>query len=296
MTAKAYELDGHSVEVSNPDKVLFPEDGITKSGLADYYARIAKIALPHYRDRPLTMQRFPDGIAEDGFFQKHAPEYFPDWIDRAEIAKEDGTVRHVLAHSAAALVYLADQGCITPHLGVARADRPERPDRLVFDLDPPDDDFSRVQEVAGAIRDRLDAGKITSFVQTTGSRGLHIVVALRRTAGFDPLRRFMRGFAESVARALPDLATTQQRKAQRGDRVLIDTFRTAYGQTFVAPYAVRARPGAPVATPVEWDEALSADMSPRKYNLKTIFRRLGQTEDPWHDIDDHAVDARSLAG
>lgn len=294
MTGKVYEFEGHRIEVSKPEKLLFPESGITKGDLADYYARIAKVALPHYRDRPLTMQRFPDGIAEAGFFQKHAPDYFPDWIERAEVAKEDGTVRHVLAHSAATLVYLADQGCITPHLGVARVDRPDRADRLVFDLDPSDDDFSKVQELAGAIRDELDSRKIVSFVQTTGSRGLHIVIALRRTAGFEPLRRFMRRFAESVAQANPDLATTQQRKAQRGDRVLIDTFRTAYGQTFVAPYAVRARPGAPVATPVNWDEALSAEMSPRKYDLKTIFRRLGQTDDPWRDIDNHAVDARRL--
>ncbi|NVK43875.1 MAG: ATP-dependent DNA ligase [Oceanospirillaceae bacterium] len=294
MTSEWFELDGHRVEVSKADKVLFPDDGITKGDLARYYARIARFALPHFRDRPVTMQRFPDGIAEEGFFQKHTPDYFPDWIERVDLPKEGGEVRHLLAHSAATLVYLADQSCITPHLGVTRVDRPERPDRLVFDLDPSDEDFSKVQAVAAAIRETLEDRKIVSFVQTTGSRGLHILIPLRRSADFPPLREFMRDLAAEITAAHPKLATVEQRKAKRGDRVLIDTFRTARGQTFVAPYAVRARPGAPVATPVRWDEALAADMSPRKYDLKSIFRRLGQTEDPWRDMDANRTDARRL--
>ncbi len=295
MNVAQFHLNGHTVEVSKADKVLFPRDGITKGDLARHYCRIAETALPHYRDRPLTMQRYPDGIEATGFFQKNVPNHFPDWIERVELPKQDGTVCHMLAHSAADLVFLVDQGCITPHLGVARADRPDRPDRLVFDLDPSDDDFAKVQDVAGALRDALDKRDMPSFVQTTGSRGLHVVLPLRRTADFAPLRDFMRGFAQRIADAHPDIATTEQRKAARGNRVLIDTFRTAIGQTFVAPYAVRALPGAPVATPIRWDEALSSDMSPRKYDIRSIPRRLGQIDDPWRGIDDCAIDARALA-
>ena len=295
MTTRTFTVDGHRLAVSNADKVLFPDDGITKADLAEYYRRIAKVALPHYRGRPVTMQRFPDGIAESGFFHKNAPDHFPDWIERVEVPKEGGTVRHVLVTSAATLVYLADQGCITPHLAVARADDPDKPDRLVFDLDPSDDDFAKVQTVARAVKDGLDRLDLKSFVQTTGSRGLHIVLPLDRSAVFEPLRGFVRKFAQNIADDLPDIATVEQRKAKRGDRVLIDTFRTAYGQTAVAPYAVRARPGAPVATPLRWEEALTSGMGPQKYTIANIFRRLAQMQDPWQDIDRAPADAQRLS-
>lgn len=178
---------------------------------------------------------------------------------------------------------------------MTKADRPDRPDRLIFDLDPSDDEFGKVQEVAAGLRDRLDGLDIVSFVQVTGSRGLHIVLPLRRTADFDTLRPAMRTFADTLAKAMPKIATTAQRKRDRGDRVLVDTFRTAPGQTFVAPYAVRARPGAPVATPLRWSEALAADMTPDRYRIDTIGKRLAQMEDPWADIDEAQADARTVA-
>ena len=193
------------------------------------------------------------------------------------------------------LVYLADQGCITPHLALARSKTPDHPDRLVFDLDPSDDHFGKVQETAAAVRQALKAHDLESFVTTTGSRGLHIVVPLDASAHVDALRPFARAIARQVAEACPKLATAEQRKAKRGDRVLVDTFRTAYAQTAVGPYAVRARPGAPIATPLTWDEALSSDMSAQRYTLANIFRRLGQVEDPWADIDDAPARASRLA-
>jgi len=295
MSTETVTAGGRDVEIANADKVLFPKDGITKLDLARYYAKIADTALPHYRDRPLTMQRFPDGIDEDGFFQKNAPDYFPDWIERVELPKEGGTVTHVLANEAAVLVYLAGQGCITPHLALARAGTPRKPDRMVFDLDPSDDDFGKVQEVALAVRDALGARGLPSFVATTGSRGLHVVLALDASAEVDALRPFARGIAAEVAEAHPALATTEQRKDKRGDRVLVDTFRTAYAQTAVAPYAVRARPGAPVATPLRWDEALASDMAPDRYTIASIFRRLAQTDDPWAEIGKGPLNAAALA-
>lgn len=296
MSGETIEVDGHEIELSNRDKLFFPDAGITKGDLVDYYRRIAEVALPHYRDRPLSMQRFPDGIVAEGFFQKTAPDYFPEWIETAEVAKEDGSVRHVIANSAATLVYLADQGMITPHLSLSRVDDIDSPDRLIFDLDPSDGDFAKVQAAARHVRAALDELSAPAFVQTTGSRGLHVVVPLDRSAGFDVVREAAQRIAEKMAARLPDALTVAQRKARRGSRVYLDTGRNAYGQTAVAPYGVRARPGAPVATPLDWNEALAADMSPRKYTITNIFRRLGNKEDPWRGIGEAAVSSEAFVG
>lgn len=277
-------LDGHEIELSSLDKVLFPEAGLTKGDLIAYCRRIADVALPHYRDRPLSMQRFPDGIAAEGFFQKQAPDYFPHWIERVELAKQDGTVSYVVANSAATLVYLANQGCITHHLSLARRDEPERPDRLIFDLDPTDDDFAKVQAAATSLKTLLDELDLPSFVMTTGSRGLHVAVALDRSAVFDEARAFAGDLARCLARREPGALTVEQRKNKRGDKLFLDTLRNAYGQTAVAPYAVRAIEGAPVATPLRWDEVGAGDLTARSYTIENIFRRLAQIEDPWSDI------------
>jgi bifunctional non-homologous end joining protein LigD len=294
MSGETMEIGGREIEITHPDKVMFPDAGITKFDLATYYARIAETALPHFRDLPVTMKRYPDGIDGESFFQKNAPDYFPDWIARADVPKEDGTVSHVVVEEAATLVYLAQQGCITPHIGIATVKAPRKPVRLVFDLDPSDGDFGKVQEVARALREELEGRDLPSFVKTTGSRGLHIVLSLDASVDVDDLRPFARDIAARVADRAPDLATTEQRKDKRGNRVLVDTFRTAYGQTSVAPYAVRARPGAPVATPIRWDEALSSDMTPTRYDIKAVFRRLGQTGDPWEKMHSDPIDAARL--
>lgn len=294
MSSDTVTVDGHDIALSNLDKVMFADSGLTKADLVEYYRRIGDVALAHYRDRPLTMQRFPDGIGKEGFIQKDAPDYFPDWIERAELAKEGGSVSHVVANKAATLVYLANQGCITPHIGLSRIDAIDRPDRLMFDLDPSVEDFARVQVAARGLRGLLDSLEMPSFVQVTGSRGLHVVVALDRSADFDTMRRCAARLADVLARRHPQAVTVEQRKARRGERVFVDIARNAYGQTAVAPYGVRARPGAPVATPLDWDEALAHDMSPRKYTIKNIFRRLGAKDDPWAEMDKSAIDARSV--
>lgn len=295
MTSETLTARGRDVEISSADKVLFPDDGITKLDLARYYARIADTALQHWRDRPVTLRRFPDGIGAEGFFQKNVPDYFPSWIERVELPKQDGSLIQALATEPATAVYLADQGCIELHLALARANRPRHPDRMIFDLDPSDGDFGKVQEVARAVRTALDDRGLHSFVATTGSRGLHIVLPLDASAEVDALRPFARKLAAEVADAHPGIATTEQRKAKRGDRVLVDTFRTAQGQTAIAPYSVRARPGAPVATPLRWSEAFSCDLTPDRYTIGSIFRRLGQIEDPWAEIDAAPLDALALA-
>lgn len=285
---RVIETGGREIAISHPEKVLFPDDGVTKFEMAEYYRKVSDVALRHYRDRALSMHRYPDGIDEGDFFQKNIPDHFPDWIDRATLPKEGGEVTHVVANNAATLVYLANQGCITPHLALSRIDRPEHPDRMIFDLDPSDDDFGKVQDTARHLGKLLDDLKLTSFVQTTGSRGLHLIVPLNRDADFDQVREFSHRVCHALADRHPDLMTVEQRKNKRGNRVFLDDLRNAYGQTSVAPYAVRARPGAPIATPLEWEEVDDNDLTARKYRIDNIFRRLGQRDDPWADIARHA--------
>ena len=280
------EADGRAVEVSSPDKVLFPKDGITKADLADYYARVAGTMLPHLKGRPISMLRYPDGIDGESFFQKDVPDYFPAWIRRAKVEKEGGTLEMMIAEEPAALVYLAGQACITPHVWLSRIDRPQRPDRLIFDFDPPGDDFGPVREAARRMRDLLEELGLAPFVMTTGSRGLHVTVPLDRSADFDQVRAFARDCAELLVARRPDHLTVEHRKAKRGRRVYVDTGRNAYAQTGVAPYAVRALPGAPVATPLDWSELGRA--TPRSTTLANLFRRLGRKDDPWAGIDRRA--------
>jgi len=286
-------VDGRKIELSNPNKVLFPDAGITKADLVDYYRRIATIALPHWRDRPLSQHRFPDGIDEEGFFQKDIPDHFPDWIARAELKAAEGRVTYVLANDAATLVYLANQACITPHLGLSRVDRIEHPDWLVLDLDPSDDDSEKVRFAARALHALLEELGLASFVQTSGSRGLHVVLPLDREADFDAVRAFAKDLAGHLAGRHPDRLTVEQRKAKRGDRVYLDVMRNAYGQTAVAPYAVRARAGAPIATPLDWREVDDRGLGPQRYTIANIFRRLAQKDDPWRHMDRKA---QSLEG
>ncbi|MFF0425363.1 non-homologous end-joining DNA ligase [Streptomyces sp. NPDC004520] len=267
------------VQVSRPEKVLFPEDGITKADLAAYYRTVARRMLPHLRGRPLMLERYPDGIGEPGFQQKEIPAHFPDWVHRAELPKEGGTVTHVLCEETATLVLLADQGCVTPHRWLSRADRPDHPDRLVFDLDPPGDDFRPVREAAGWLHELLDELGLPSLLMTTGSRGLHVLVPLDRRAPFDDVRAFAADVAAVLADRHPDRLTTEVRKKARHGRLYLDIQRNGYAQTAVAPYAVRARPGAPVAAPISWDDLQDPDLDARRWTLTDADRLV--RENPW---------------
>lgn len=193
-TTKTLKLDGHTIEVSHPDKVLFPEDGITKGQMVDYYRRIASVMLPYMKERPVVMHRFPDGIHGEAFYHKETPAYFPEWIKRVPLAKQDGVKNYVVCDSAATLVYLADQACITPHLWLSRYDRPDNPDLLIFDLDPSGGDFEPVRGAAFALRKLLSELGLAVFVKTTGSKGLHVTcpwtaAPISMPCAASPLRR-----------------------------------------------------------------------------------------------------------
>jgi bifunctional non-homologous end joining protein LigD len=282
------EIEGREIGLSHTDKVLFPEAGLTKGDLIAYYRRIAPVMLPHVAGRPLSLQRYPDGITAAGFMQKNASDYFPDWIERAPLPKQNGEVQHVIARDAATLVYLANQAVLTLHVGLSRIDRIDHPDRLIIDFDPSDEDFAKVKRAAKRARQLMEAVGLVPFVQTTGSRGLHVWVPLERKEGFEEVREFAGEIAARLVAQSPDELTTEQRKAARGDRVYVDVARNAYAQTAAAPYTVRARPMAPVATPLEWDELGDRALAPDRYTIGNLFRRLGQRPDPWREMARHA--------
>lgn len=282
----------HTVEIRRPDKVLFPAEGITKADLADYYRAASDRILPHLRDRPLMLERHPEGVEGPGFMQKDVPDYFPGWIRTVELPKEHGTVDYLVADDTATLMYLVDQACITLHRFLSKADRPRRPDRLVFDLDPAGDDFAAARHAAELLHELLEELKLPSAVMTTGSRGLHVVVPLVRTADVDEVREFAHSAAELLAERHPDRLTTQAPKTSRGGRLYLDVQRNGYAQTAVAPYTVRALPGAPVATPLAWSELAEKGMTARRWTLATIGERLAG-DDPWEGLLSHG---RSLSG
>jgi bifunctional non-homologous end joining protein LigD len=269
-----------SVEISRPDKQLIPPD-VTKADLGDYYARIAEVMLPHVAGRPLNYERYPDGIEGHRIFQQHAGSHFPDWIRTAEVAKKGGTVKHVVAAEPATLVYLANQACITFHSWLSRADRPHRPDKMVFDLDPSIERPAEMRHAAQLIVELLSELGLRPWVMTSGSRGYHIVVALQRRADYDVVRAFSRDVATLAAARDPRLFTTEQRKAKRDGRILIDFLRNGYGHTSVAPYSVRARPHAPVAAPLHLEELSEEGTLPGRWTIRTVLERIERDGDPW---------------
>lgn len=289
------DLDGHTIEVSNEEKIFFPDEGITKGEIVDYYRRIADLVLPFLADRPLVLRRFPDGITDSGFFQKDTPEHFPDWIETTTLDKEEGgTVTHVVATGAATLAYVANQGAIELHTLLARADNPHQPDQLILDLDPSTDDVSDVIAATGTVREVLEEMGVRGFVKSTGSRGVHVLIRLDAKAGFDDARALARDLAETVAAQQPDRFTTAVSKRARGDRVFVDWLRNSYGQHAVAPFSVRALPGAPVAVPLDWDEATNQSFDPRRYTMRNVFRRLASKQDPWAGMARHTYSVSGL--
>jgi bifunctional non-homologous end joining protein LigD len=272
------------VKITRPEKVLFPQDGITKGDLIDYYRRIAPRILPHLRGRPLALQRYPDGIEQPGFFQKDTPSYYPRWIRTVTVKKAGGTVKHVVCDDTATLVYLANQACVTPHIWLSRADKLDYPDQMVFDLDPSDDRFEPVKATARSFKELLDYLGLPAYLKTTGSRGLHVVVPLRRREGFDSVRAFARELAAVVVGQDPEERTLEQRKSERRGRVFLDINRNAYAQTVAPAYAVRARRGAPVSAPLYWEELKNQDLRPDGVTIRNVFDRIKKVGNPWADF------------
>jgi bifunctional non-homologous end joining protein LigD len=279
-----------TIEISNPGKVLFPDPDCTKLDLAGYYAEVAPVMLPHVRDRPMNLHVFPQGVDKRGFFLQDIPDHFPDWIGRITVPKRGGTVTHAIAREPATLPYMAGQNVITPHLWSSRVDMLDRPDHIVMDLDPPaDGSFDDVRAAAREAGDALRDKGLHPFAMVTGSRGIHVLAPLRRTAGYDRVRAFARALAEALVDAYPDQLTLEHRIEKRGDRIYVDVLRNARVHTVAAPYGARPRPGAPVATPLQWDELADRKLGPQKWTIRTLPRRLEELGgDPWAEVRRHA--------
>jgi bifunctional non-homologous end joining protein LigD len=300
--AESMDVGGIRVDLSHVDKVLFPgQEEITKGDLIEYYADVAGWMLPYLRDRPVAMARYPEGITRQRIFQKNVPDYFPDWITRAEVKKQDGVLHHVICDKPATLVYLANQACIELHVFLSKVGALDHPDQLVFDLDPPDaGHFGEVRIAALQLRELLeDQLGLTSFVKTTGGKGLHVHVPLRSDGDFDAARGFARQVGGLLVTRIPDMATLEQRKDKRGSRLYVDVMRNAYAQTVVAPYVVRARPGAAVSVPLHWDELNDSTLEPGRFTLRTVRSRLAELDgatDPWADLTRHRYSPAAAQG
>lgn len=278
--------------ITHPEKILFPDDGITKGQLALYYEAIAPAMIPHIRNRPVTMERYPQGIGKKGFIQKDVSKGFPEWLERVEVPKKGGVVNHPIVTDTRSLLWLANQNSITPHVWTSRAPDLYHPDICVFDLDPSKDDAQLLRFAALALRDFLDELGLPCWVKTSGSKGFHIVVPLDGKTEMGQVEAFAHQVGAALVRKHKDVFTQEFHKADRGARVLVDTGRNGYSATFAAVYAVRAKAGAPISAPCTWEEIERSEVHPRRFTMLNMADRMEATGDLWKDM---ARRKRSLA-
>lgn len=271
------------IEISHPDKRLYPDEDISKSAVVKYYSKISEYLLVFIENRPITMKRYPKGINEKGFFNKHRPDYFPNFVDDLTVpTRENQSKMHMAGiGSEKALVYLANQDVIELHSALSTMSSIEKPDQIIFDFDPSDNDFEKVRKAVKGLKNLLDDMNIKSFVKTSGSRGLHVHIPIKPEHTFDKVKKTAKQIAEKLHQQFPDITTIEQRKDKRGNKVFIDYLRNDYAMTAIAPYSLRAVPGAPVATPLDWSEVNDSSLTPQIYHINNIFHRLGQVENPW---------------
>ena len=278
-----------TIKITHPDKILFPQSNINKEQVVNYYYNIAEHMLPYLKDRLISMQRYPNGIDKPGFFHKNSPEFFPDYIKTAPIKnKDEDVVNYAIINNQASLVYIANYGCLTPHIWLSKIDKLDNPDRLIFDLDPSVENFELVRKKAIELKNMLEALGLPVFVMLTGSRGIHIVVPIKRLWGFDIVRAFALKVATKFVETDPKNLTLEMRKEKRGKKIFVDILRNSWGATSVAPYAIRAKEGATIATPIYPEELLDKKLNPTMFNIFNIFGKL-KDGNPWKDIDKKAI-------
>jgi bifunctional non-homologous end joining protein LigD len=271
--------------ITHPEKIMFPDCGITKGELATYYEAIAPVMLPHLRRRPITMERFHRGIDAPGFFQKDVVKGFPEWLKRVEVPKHGGTVHHPIANDVRSLLWLANQNSITIHVWPSRTPNLYNPDICIFDLDPSnEDDLDTLRAAALRVRDLLDELGLSSWIKTSGSKGFHIAVPLNGKSDFGEVARFAHTVGRVLVHRDPAHLTQEFRKVDRGGRILVDTGRNGYSATYAATYTVRARPGAPVSAPCTWEEIERGEVGPKTFTLRTMAQRIAAAGDLWFDM------------
>lgn len=270
--------------ITHPEKVLFPDDGITKGDLAKYYETVAPVMLPHIKGRPVTMERYPAGIGKKGFWQKDVSKGFPEWLERVEVPKKDGVVHHPIITDERSLLWTANQNTITHHVWVSRVPKLYYPDICVFDLDPSIDDPPSVRAAALGVRNLLDELGLPSWIKTTGGKGFHIVVPLDGKSNVEDVDRFANRVGRLLVAHAPDHLTQEFNKADRKGRIYVDTGRNGYSATFAAAYTVRARAGAPVSAPCTWEEIENGTVEPASFTLRNMPARITQAGDVWADM------------
>lgn len=271
--------------ITHPEKVLFPEHGITKGELASYYEAIGPLMIPHIRNRPVTMERYHRGIHQPGFFQKDVVKGFPEWLKRVEVPKHGGTVHYPIVTDARSLLWLANQNSITIHVWPSRLPDLNHPDICVFDLDPSrEDELEMVCAAALNLRDLLADLGLPSWVKTSGSKGFHIAIPLDRKSDFGEVFRFANTIGKLLVRRFPRELTQEFSKVDRAGRIFVDTGRNGYSATVAAAYTVRAKPGAPVSAPCTWQEVERIEVGPRTFTLRSMNHRIAQVGDLWKDM------------
>lgn len=287
-TVATITVGTESIEITSPTKLIYPDEKIDKETVVRYYRDVAPFMLPHVRERPMSVHCFPSGLAGRGYFQKNVQDHFPAYIPRLPIATTSGETVYPVVGDARALTFLAGQNCLVFHpCGVQRGHL-DQPDILILDLDPSDDDFSKIRHGARLLRDLLPALGLVPFLKTTGSRGLHVVAPIHPELSCDEVSEFARKVALYLCTTDPMRFTVDVNKKKRGDRVFVDYLRNGQAQTVVAPYSLRAAPRAPVATPLTWDELDDPGLDARRYHLRNVLERLREVGDPWQDIQRHA--------
>ncbi len=272
------------IVITHPDKVLFPDDRITKGEVAAYYEAMAPLMLPHLRGRPLTMERYPQGIGAKGFWQKDVSKGFPDWLERVAIPKKDGVVNYPVLTSKESLMWVANQNTITHHVWISRLPDLNYPDLCVFDLDPSRDDVKSVRGAAVGLRDLLEKLGLPSWIKTTGGKGFHIVVPIDGKTPMGTVVRFANAVGTFFVSLAPDQLTQEFSKADRRGRIYMDTGRNGFSATFAAVYTVRAKAGAPVSAPCTWEEVERGVVKPDSFTLKNMPDRIAKVGDLWADM------------
>jgi bifunctional non-homologous end joining protein LigD len=281
-TDATWQVDGRTLEQTKLDRVLWPDDGITKGDLLDWYRAIAPVMLPHLRDRPVTLRSYPGGIDGTSHYRREIPDGAPEWIRRFpyETATNRHTIELPFIEDAAALLWFVNTGAIEIHAWPARAPELDEPDQVIFDLDPGDEtDFSKVLEAARILHAALDELSLTGYAKTSGGKGLHVFLPLAPGAEFKTVRTWVKILADKLAADHPDLIATGGGATHEGRLVTIDYAQNSIGRNTAAPYPVRARPGAPVSTPVTWEEIDAGDVRPEQWTIRTVPERVGEVGD-----------------
>jgi bifunctional non-homologous end joining protein LigD len=275
------------VRLTSAERVLDPESGTTKGDLFDYYGRVAPVLVPHLRNRPFTMKRRPHGFDGETYFQKQAPRGMPGWIPTRQFTTHPrgGGSRQVdfpLVNSREALLWMVQMNCVDMNAWYSRVDKPARPDFVLFDLDPPDGEFPLAIRAAHLVREALDALELRSYVKTSGSEGIHVLVPIARRHSFPETHRFAELVSKELAAANPGVVTTEWLKRKRVG-VLIDYHQNGAGKTIASAYSVRPKPGAPVSTPIRWEE-LRPTLDPSRFTMAAVLRRVEQEGDLFEPV------------